>query len=233
MRYPTLNVGRTGEFVKQLLIGEDPSIEGEAYWRGEGESVEFDALDIVLARLRKKLMEEIGEDPSLTTDKEPFEGEVAVAVFDFLHSLPVEVLDDPGFWRFLAVSRFWWFIRWRESGPIESGNVGTYTDGRRNTEQIPLRLYLRVKAVADAGSPDLAKDLEWCTDFWRSHVIRVRTGAAPALAAQFAAQQKGPGRLKTDPLRDYARRLNRLWTNVHFGLYGQEQAKAVIEELRE
>ena len=231
MRYPTLNLSCTAEFVKTLINGETPSIDAEAYWRGEGESIDFALLDTTLDVLHEELRAK-GEDPGLTSDKEPFEGRVAVAVFDFLNALPIEVLDDPGFWRYLAVSRFWWFIRWREAGPVGKGNADTYTDGRRNTEHIPLRMYLRVKAVAESGNKDAAAELEKCTDFWRSHVIRVKTGTAAPLASEFVKLQASPLRLSTTPLRDYAKRLNRLWTNVHLGLYDDEQAKNVISELR-
>jgi len=232
MRYPTLNTGRTAEIIADLLTGAKPSVDTDAVWRGDGETISFDSLDEVLEMLGGRL-DDIGIDPTLTADKEPFEGEVAVAIYPFLSALPIEVLDDPGFWRYLSVSRFWWFVQWREAAAIERGNVATYTDARRNTEQIPLRLFLRVKSVAGSGNLSLAKDLTKCTDFWRSHVIRVHTATAPPVAAAFAEMQKGNGRLPTTKLRAYARRLNRTWTNVQLGLYDQGHADAIIEELRE
>jgi hypothetical protein len=231
MRYPTLTLARSKELVDELVAGSDPAIDGVVTWRGDGESIDLEALDIALDEMQDRL-DEIGADPTLVADKEPFEGELALAIHGFLEAVPVEVLDDPGFWRYLALSRFWWFIAWREAGPIAAGNAATYTDARRNTEQIPLRLYLRVKAVA-AQNPELAKSLVKCTDFWRSHVIRVRTSTAPALAAAFAEMQHGKQRLATTPLRTYARRLNRTWTNVHLGLYDAHQAAELVEELRE
>ena len=232
MRYPTLSVGHVEEIVSGLVNGSNPSCDAAAMWRGDGETIDFDVLDAILERLRLDL-ESLGTDPSLTADKEPFEGRVAVAIYPFLDALPIEVLDDPGFWRYLSVSRFWGFVQWREAAAISRGNVGTYTDGRRNTEQIPLRLYLRTKAVAATGELALAMDLQKCTDFWRSHVIRVRTASAPALAAAFAEMQNGEDRLPTAKLRPYARRLNRTWTNVQLGLYDPDRAKAMIAELRE
>jgi hypothetical protein len=229
MRYPTIPLGRCHELAKLLRKGELPAIEPEAIWRGTDESIDFGDLDVVIASLQQRL-EQIGTDPSLTTDMEPFEGEVAVAVHSWFDALPVEVLDDPGFWRFVALTRFWWFIEWREAKALAGDNWLVYVDGRRNTEQIPLRLFLRVRAVA-ATDPDLAKDIEKCTDFWRSHVIRVRTGSAPHVAAAFVELQRGKGRLPTTALRAYAKRLNRTWTNTHLGLYDADRAKALIAEL--
>ena len=232
MRYPTLNLGHADAIVADRLRGLEPGCDNLAVWRGSGESIDFDELDAAVEAAKAEL-ERIGADPSLTQDKEPFEGALAVSIYPFLSSVPVEVKDDPGFWRYLSLSRFWWFVEWRESGPIERGNVSTYVDGRRNTEHIPLRMYLRVKAVAEAGRPELAQELEKCTDFWRSHVIRVRTATAPNLAAAFAAMQHGDDRLKTEALRSFARRLNRLWTNAELSTYSTAEASALLEALRD
>ena len=230
MKYPTLPLGRSHELAKALHRGEAPAVALDAVWRGDDESIDFDGLDVIIESLWLRL-EQIGTDPSLTSDMEPFEGEIAVAVHSWFAALPVEVLDDPGFWRFVALTRFWWFIEWREAKALRGDNWLVYIDARRNTEQIPLRLFLRVSAVA-ATDPDLAKDIEKCTDFWRSHVIRVRTGSAANVAAAFVELQRGDGRLPTTALRAYAKRLNRTWTNTHLGLYDAPRAKALIEELK-
>lgn len=232
MRYPTLTIAQVDSLLTDLTRGLDPSCEAIAIWRGGGETISFDAIDVVLATFKAEL-EKMGSDPSLVADKEPFEGELAVALFPALDQVPIEVLDDPGFWRFLAMSRFWWFVEWRESRSVVEGRALTYIDGRRNTESIPLRLYLRAKSVAGSGQIELAQQLERCADFWRSHITRVRTGTAPHVAAAFAAMQRNDEtRLATDELRAMARRLNRLWTNVQLTTYEAVDAAAIIKELR-
>ena len=232
MRYPTLTIGQVDALLADRAKGLDPSCDAIAIWRGQGEALAFDSLDLVIGAFQTEL-EKMGADPSLVADKEPFEGELAVATFSVFDDLPVEVLDDPGFWRYLAMSRFWWFIEWREARPISEGRALTYVDGRRNTETIPLRLYLRAKAVASSGKPELASQLERCADFWRSHITRVRTGSAPYVAAAFAEMQSNEEtHLATGELRAFARRLNRLWTNVQLSVYEAENAEMIIEELR-
>ena len=80
----------------------------------------------------------------------------------------------------------------------------------------------------------LTAGLQHGSDFWRSHVLRVRTGTAPELTRALVEMQKDDDRrLATDPLRAYARRLNRVWTNVNLNLLDKDQASALIEELRE
>lgn len=231
MRYPTLTSALVEDIVKRRLGGEQVSLDGIVVWRGQGETIDLTPLDAALAIGREHL-EKIGTDPSLVTDKEPFEGALAVQVFPILDAIPIEILDDPGFWRYLAIDKFWWFIEWREARPIEAGRWMSYVDARRSTESIPTRLYLRARAVADSGALGLAQELTQCTDFWRSHVTRVRTGSAPVLAAAFASIQKDPAsHMATTALRGFARRLNRMWTNVHLNLYSPEQAAAILNEL--
>jgi hypothetical protein len=132
------------------------------------------------------------------------------------------------------VSRFWWFISWREAEPVNKGNAATYTSSQRNTEQIPLRLYLRAKSLYGTDEMTLAHSLKKSTDFWRSHIIRVQTGTAPNITKAFAELQADDDtRMKTDILRAYARKLNRTWTNVNLMLLDEVEAKSLIKELKE
>jgi hypothetical protein len=39
--------------------------------------------------------------------------------------------------------------------------------------------------------------------------------------------------LATDDMRAYARRLNRIWTNVDLNLLNEDEAKRLIDELRD
>lgn len=234
MQYPTLNAGRTDMLVAQLIAGEPVAAEAVATWKGSGESIDFDDFDEMLDEVREEWAERREGSAKFDKDKDRFEGELAVLIFPFLSSIPIPVLDDPGFWRFLAVSRFWWFISWREDTAVANGNVRTYTSSQRNTEQIPLRLFLRAKALGSSDEMALASSLKKSTDFWRSHVIRVRTGTAPAVTRAFAEMQLDEeSRLKTGPLRSYARKLNRTWTNVNLALLDDAEAKALIDELKE
>lgn len=235
MRYPTLSSVQTEDLVQQLVRGKDTSASTMALWKGHGESVDFEPLDEVVEDFKGQLAEFV-EDLATSGDKDLFEGRLAKAVFPFFDSIPIEVLDDPGFWRYLTIQYFWWFASWRESGPIASGNAAAYTNASLNSEHIPLRLYLRAKAVRKEKDSDvsLTAELRHGSDFWRSHILRVRTGTAPMLTRALVEMQKDDDRrLATDPLRDYARQLNRVWTNVNLNLLDKDQASALIKELRE
>lgn len=229
MKYPTLGHARMMGIVELLIAGEAVSVDAQADWVGNGESINLSPLEMTVQAASDDLQHLI-DSGSTPKDKEPFEGRLAADIFHHIDAFPLAVKDDPGFWRYLAVKYFWWFTAWREAGPIANGNAATYVDAKRNTEQIPLRLYLRAKAVG--GDSHLCQGIPQSADFWRSHVIRVRTGSSVSLATAFAASQETE-RMSTNPLRSYARRLNRQWTNVLLGMYDDREAKSLIQELRE
>ena len=83
----------------------------------------------------------------------------------------------------------------------------------------------------DKGGYALAEAVPKGTDFWRSHIIRVRTGRAQALAQSFA-QIQSTQRMNTDLLREVARGMNRRWSNVLFFDYDRKEATRLITEVK-
>lgn len=167
---------------------------------------------------------------SINLDK--LEGEICGIVHRSLKDVPTEILDDPGFWRFLSVRYFSDFILFREQTALKAGNIAKYFLAENSTESIPLRLYIRAQAVMDdKGGYALAEAVPEGTDFWRSHIIRVRTGRARALAQSFA-QLQSTKRMNTDLLRKVARGMNRRWSNVLFFDYDRKEATRLINEVK-
>lgn len=229
MRYRALTVGQVHDIVEVLATGERFGVDAVALERGDGELLNEAALLEILAEFTSALE---GGDIG---DGEMFEGRIAAALHPWFSAIPIEVLDDPGFWRYLAVRHFWWYTSRRESGPISEGNYKNLVDATRPAEQVPLRMYLRTRAVDVDGDVALAGEIPKSTDFWRSHITRVRVGSAPRVARTFAEAKRDDrkGKLKTDPLRRVARRLNRTWANTNLDVYGDEDASALINEIIE
>ena len=230
MRYRALTVAQAHEVVEALAAGSDFGIDAVALERGDGESLDEGPLLAVVDAFRERL-NECGD----SVDTEVFEGQLAAALHPWFTSVPIEVLDDPGFWRYLAVKHFWWFTEHREAEPILRGNFNNLVDATRPAEHIPLRLFLRTRSVDVDGDVDLAGALAQSTDFWRSHITRVRLGSAPNVARSFAEAKLADNdkRLTTKPLRRVARRLNRTWTNTNLDMYNAEEARLLIEEVIE
>jgi hypothetical protein len=224
-RYPTIRRSVAIEIAMRLVDGTGITIDDKVEWQGSGLDVDLRPLDRAVKELRDDL-----ERATQMPDHEVFEGRLAAEVHAKLTDFNPEVLDDEGFWRYLAVSRFWWFIAWREAGPIRRGNLATYVDGHLPAESIPLRLFIRGQSVYDDGDYSRAWALERSADFWRSHVLRVRAGSTPHLTRALVDLQLRH-RMTTDEMRRFARLVNRTWTNVVLYLYDDASSVELVEEL--
>lgn len=231
MRYRTLGKALSQQMAADLIAGKHLSVEAKAGSDGNGPVLNEGTLTQILSLYREQL------DSGRVKDNEVFEGSLAAELFPWFDSIPIEVLDDPGFWRYLAIRHFWWFIEWREADPIAKGNFTNLVDATLPAEHIPLRLYLRAKAVAEGDDASLAGQIPRSTDFWRSHITRVRLASAPKMARAFAEVKRDekslPAPLKTDRLRRVAKRVNRMWSNVYLDMYDSAESKNLMNEIVE
>ena len=231
MRYRTLGKATCQQMAADLVAGRHVSVEAKAGSEGTGLIVDEEALSTILRLFREEL------EANPPKDNEIFEGRLAAALYGWFESLPIEVLDDPGFWRYLSLRHFWWFIEWREAEPIEKGNFNNLVDATLPAEHIPLRLYLRAKAVVDGDDASLAGQIPKSTDFWRSHITRVRVASAPDMARAFAEikrdEKELDAPLKTERVRRVAKRVNRMWSNVRLDMYDSAESKQLMKEIIE
>lgn len=229
MRYPVLTRSRTEILVRSLVAGAPtPNWELERSWVGSGNEVALGPLAETLSGMRLQFESRKAKDPA--SSPEDFEGRYAGEVHEALREVPVEALDDPGFWRYLALVHFWWFVSAREAPAIGRGNAMTYVDGGK--ECVPFRMFLRAQAVGDDGDYSLAGALPKSADFWRSHILRVKTGTAPPLARSFARLQLDK-HMVSDDVRPFARRINRLWSNIIFHTWDDAECDDLLQEMYE
>jgi hypothetical protein len=230
--YPTLTRAKTQELSSNLVVGGEPDIDGAVVWQGGGPELDLDEV-AQLAEGAQKDWEKFIKSRS-KSDLDKFEGQVAGRLHFALRDVPLGIVDDPGFWRYLSLRYFWWFVTWRHSPAFtrgDYGEFGKYIDGMQPTECILLRMYLRGQIAFDNGGYVLADKIPHSADFWRSHILRVRTGNSPVMARAFAKEQ-ATKKMSTDPLRSCAKNLNRLWTNVVLYSYDGDEAEALIKDLR-
>jgi len=231
MRYPILTHSECERLAKiRWENGEDLTVEPT--WVGEG----GDFNETPVQQAAEQCRELIRTNPN-NSDKDRVEGRAARHLYEALkptdghYSVPVHILDDPGFWRYLSIQWFWDFIAWRESKPFANGNYMKYVDAKNSTECVITRMYLRMAALGGDDQGGLASILPSATDFWRSHIIRVRTATAPQLVRAMVELQRDH-RLITGDLREFAKRVNRTWTNVVLNLYEQDEARKLLIELQ-
>lgn len=236
MRYPTLSADEVERLFDDLLSehGTHVDVARGTKWTGSGEDLDLrgivDAAE-ALADLSRSAHEAEGK-----ATKDGVEGQGAQVLYEALKDVALEVLDDPGFWRYLAMVHLWEFIRWREPSPFDEKDfekARVYLDGKRNADCVPLRMFTRGRIAAEAGDPALATAAPSATDLWRSHIVRVRTAYTPKIAAALIRQQADADRrLSTDAVRAQARRINRFASNVVLHSYDEREAEALLEELR-
>jgi hypothetical protein len=211
MRYPVVISGDVRAALAQLEIGSESLLEVKIEERGTGERIDVEGLCSALAITAPG---DEGCPAGLTgLDRDQVEGAMSLVLYEALEHVPVGALDDPDFWAYVATGPLWPFVQWRE--PLSSRKLESYLlyiDGKSSTECVPLRMFLRARALRIADVSELASAIPDAVDFWRSHVLRVRTGSHPRLV-RAVAQQQFTDRMSTGPLRAYARRVNRRWSN--------------------
>ena len=227
MKYPFLSRSACAQLAGQKMEGADPSIDARVQWLGTGLSVDLAPLEEVADQLTD-LVRRRGDE----SDRDALEGSMAGRLLDAVEDIPIQVLDDPGFWRYLSLALFWEFIAWREAKAFAKGNYLKYVECETSTEAVLTRMYLRANAVGGRAYYTLAAALPKATDFWRSHVIRVRTVTEPKVTRALVRAQMAD-RLSTESLRELARGVNRTWTNVVLYVYDESEAAALIAELRD
>jgi hypothetical protein len=180
-------------------------------------------------------------------DRDRIEGHASVILYGAIEESGADVaaLDDPGFWRFVSLAYLWNFASWREpafgprqakldGAPPQGRGYEKYVDGRNFFDCVASRMYLRVKCVGGLAHGDLAGAVARGTDFWRSHILRVKVGEHPSLVrAMVRRQADASTRLDTEPLREFAKQLNRTLVNVVAPMLDDESADRLVGELWE
>lgn len=232
MSHPTIAPDALDRLGPELLAGRQPDIGGAVKWVGTSPEVDLAPLAALSPELEADL--EAFRSSKDARDKDLFEGRAAEKLHAALEDLPVDVLDNPGFWRYVSVTRLWWLARWREQPTHDRGEwekFRIYVDGRRSSECVALRMFIRGRIAAEAGDPALAHAVPEATDLWRSHIVRVRTSYIPVLAGELLKHQVRD-RMPTNDLREFAKRLNRLASNVVIDTYDASEVDPLLEELR-
>jgi hypothetical protein len=211
MSHPSISVDVVGENLDDLKTGKVADLMRFAKQAGDGPAIDLTELERSAVEIRGDLDDHIAGKSDLDDDQ--FEGESAAKLHQATKDLSVEVLDDPGFWAYLATGPLWFFTKWREDPTKRNTETyHSYVDGTKADACVPLRMFLRAQAIELDGDYSLASAISAGVDFWRSHVLRVRTGGKRDLARAVAIEQRDD-RMTVDPVREYAKRINRRWSN--------------------
>lgn len=227
MRYPAIRAAGAREIVRRRLANTHVDTTDIVIWRTTTDGGTDDADLRSLRELGHEIDARAKTTEPSAVNKDALESEFSPRLFDATDALPVEILDDPGFWAWVSLDCMDGFVAWRENLQRETGSV--YYDGRSWSECIPLRMYHRGRIVQP--EPELASAIARSTDFWRSHIIRVQNSTAPEICKALVESQ-AEDRMMTDELREFAKRINRLWTNLSLQDYSRDEARSLVADQR-
>ena len=176
-----------------------------------------------------------------------------------LSSLPVACLQDPDFWRYLALFPFRWYLLAREPElqPQDYGGETTVTlangkpaiQGTSMKYQVMLRTYLWGKCAFDDADPlaeggdchrrsdviSKLKDKDSSIalseiDVWHSHMVRVQMGQLGMIPAAFIDTITNPDCSTTNEARELEKLVTRMKHNAVLDMYDYESALALVRE---
>lgn len=217
----------------------EADLDDTVAWLGEAPEVDVEKLRHARMRIEQIVQEDAGQ-----LDIDQIEGKAACVLYRSLSEAdtPTEALSEAGFWRYLSVVHLWNFCVSRQPSafmatPEPRESHKQYIDGELSYLCVPSRMYLRVKALGGlefAERDGLAWAVRGGTDFWRSHIHRVRVGEHSAIVrAMVRRQSDEKTRLLTLPLRTFAKELNRTLTNLVPSLLNDDEADRLVRELWE
>jgi hypothetical protein len=235
-RYPTLGYAATRALVQELLNGASVDFAEHIVHMGDESEPLLDlGLLQTLGDELSGAIERFEAESESGLDRDALEGRLAIELYTSLDPgrVSLDVLDDPAFWRYVGVRHIWPFVHWREPA-LEAGGdwtkIAPYVDGLRASECVALRMFVRASIGQEAGAIELSSAVPRATDFWRSHLVRVGTGAVPPLARAFIEAQ-AHDRLSADDVRVTARKLNRTRTNVLMYSYKALEADDLVKSV--
>ena len=245
----------TEERIRQMHRGGSNVLEDLATdtrdgigWTGSGTRIDVTPLEHAQVQIEDLVKSNCDLDGTANaSDQDMVEGEAATIVYSAVVGTGIEpsALDDPGFWRYVALAHLWNFAAWREPrafAPVIAGSgtiaasrkLGVYVDGRKPDECVPLRMFLRVRCLGGAAHAHLAGAVRQGTDFWRSHILRVVAGEHPPIVRALVRRQADEAtRLNRDPLREFAKQLNRTLVNLAPATLDDTAADELVGELWE
>jgi hypothetical protein len=166
--------------------------------------------------------------------RDGLEGVLAAILHSGFRELPAGVLSDRDFWRYCAAYMYD-FIVWRQ--PTTSVTAlypyfGVKGETLGSADCLPQRMFDRAHIVLTASSGGSADPYALAkfgaADVWISHILRVRNSYAPIVVRELLEGVEA-SRFKTDSIRELAKDLKRVRSNVLFEVLEREEVKTMVD----
>ena len=221
------------------------------YGLGVTDGVDFVALADELTAMEQIWRDFVAAQAELTdAARNKFEATNSREIYRVLERVPLVILDDKGFWRWLIVGPLrWWVYACDEDKdnqiPNESKGLGGDSNFRRNPVT---RAYFRGRLASDLRDDTIASAYGAAAaakkggsfadrDFIKSHILAVLVGNVPEVAGAFIRTSSDPylpaGDSDEMGVRQYVKYFTRLRPEVAWTGYSEEDAAQLARELRE
>lgn len=231
MKYPTISAEELERLTGERHEGRSIDVENSIKWEGTDTEIDLSLLVAAADEIRNDLVGFVGGPDAAKVDL--FEGRASAMLHAALAHVPLSVLDDPGFWRYVGAVHLWELVVWRHAATYDKGwpAFRKYVDATNATECVAIRMFLRGRIAEVDGDYVLASVVERGADLWRSHIGRVNIGYSPMLSRELV-RQVAEHSIGTDTLRQLAKAITRYQSNVVLGLYDEDQAEVLLDGLR-
>jgi len=263
MGYPVINrtkAQRLADEIKKMQRSDiDPLavLLDESEWIEERGRTEYDRSKIETSSIetRKGVAPQLKDKEKKAKDADAnLECGMAVLLHAALKDFSIEAIQDPDFWRYLALFPFRWYLLAREPElqPQDFGGEVTKYDekgdkrvsGTTMKYQLLLRTYLWGRCAFDAndksGAPGtfyrrakltLGVENLSTIDVWHSHIIRVQMGQLGQIPLAFIDQIVDKPPMNTDQARELEKLVTRMKHGVMFDALEYPSAREIISEL--
>lgn len=220
-------------------IREDGRVASDAdFAKGSGPSLDTRVVDLLVTELEdlKSLFPDFSRSRGERRWSE-LEAEAAKIVHKRFIGVDQQVLSDMDFWIWLATMRLSEFIDWRYSA--DGGRAAPANYGIKNRrENFIYRLWVQGDIGFNPETQDYALVNAAGRDVWRSHIFRQNYSNSRCLARALLRLQSGrlEGAAPLDKygVREMAKLLRRLGSNVYFSTLSDSEAdRLVLEHVEE
>ena len=197
-------------------------------WKGSGIDVTAAALATMqseLITLLKSSFSGVMKKKDSRLDK--YEGLAASIVHGNLMDLPVEILADEDFWRYVSIVSMFEIVAWRHES-LGNNNFGL-TAGRGFLRCLPYRMFIRADLAfrySQGKNYDLTSAHGSLVDQWASHVLAQQYGSVPklvnAMLAEFESLRKRKVKKPTEVDREIAKELRQVRSIQVFEFFENE-----------
>lgn len=229
MRYPSISQVEMKDFVLGLRSGSRANDPKVAY-SGEETALNDEVVEGFVSDFNH-LYETCSKGIAKSKEKKfvEFEQRASPLVVNLVGQLPIKVQFDPGFWSYLSY-RVANVILWRYPPNDKDGWGKNFVETHTQSDFVDGFLpRLAIKGLIANGS-QVAADLVQ-QDFWRSHILRVKTGFSPNVSTAFAELVVKDG-IVVEVQRSIAKSVRSQRSNIIFEVLTRDQARDLVQNSR-